>query len=76
MQRGSAAQKAGLRPNDLITGIDGQKVNSFEHLTKLLVDYRPAGGAKLTVIRQGQTLEVPVVFDRWGDQVPPGTSLL
>ena len=48
----SPARKAGLKSGDLITEIDGQKVESVEALSEMLV---PGREAQVTVLRRGDT---------------------
>lgn len=50
IQRGSIAQRIGLRPNDVIKSIDGRAVNSVEAVS------RAARGSGLTIIRGGRQL--------------------
>ena len=50
IQRGSMAQRIGLRPNDVIKSIDGRAVNSVEAVS------RAARGSELTIIRGGRSL--------------------
>ncbi len=57
---GSAAEKAGLRPGDVLLKVDGEKAASWE---SLLSKVRPGASLKLTVKRDGAeldlTLEIP-----------------
>ncbi len=70
---GSAADRAGLRglaisaagepiPGDIIIAVDGTEVNSFEDLRAALSQYKVGDTVKLTIIRQGETIEVPVTL--------------
>jgi hypothetical protein len=82
---GSAADKAGIKPGDIIAKLDGQEVKDFENLTSQISQHRPGDSVKLTVLRpnanQGMdTLELPVQFDQWGAnntqaQTIPGESV-
>ena len=50
---GSPAAEAGLRPQDLVTAMDSEKIESTGDLLGALRDYRPGDTANLTVIRGG-----------------------
>jgi hypothetical protein len=81
---GSAADKAGIKPGDIIAKLDGREIKDFENLTSQISKHRPGDTVKLTVLRpnanQGtDTLELPVQFDQWGAnstqaQTIPGES--
>jgi len=55
----SAASKAGLKPQDLITRIDGQDVNSFSQL-KTIVLASQDKELIIDVRRQGEILQLPI----------------
>jgi serine protease Do len=55
---GSAASKAGLKPGDVITKVNGVAVNSQNDLTMLVDQYRPGTKITLTVVRGTQTLTI------------------
>ncbi len=55
---GSAAAKAGLKPGDVITKVDGESVNSRNDLTMLVDQYQPGTKLTLTVVRGTQTLTI------------------
>jgi S1-C subfamily serine protease len=60
---GSPADKAGLRENDIITAIDGQVLDA-EHSLVSVVQRKAVGATvTLTILRQGETLEVPVTLE-------------
>jgi serine protease Do len=51
---GSPADKAGLKPKDIITSVNGTKVNDRHSLTSLLDQYTPSKTVKLSIIRGGK----------------------
>jgi regulator of sigma E protease len=57
LQDGLPAQKAGLKPGDIVTAIDGTAVKAFEDIPQLLKNAR--SGVKISVDRAGQ----PMVFE-------------
>jgi S1-C subfamily serine protease len=55
---GSAAQKAGLKPGDVVTHIDGQPVESWSGLVRTIIGRRPGDTITMKVLRGGKELEV------------------
>jgi len=53
---GSPADKAGLVGGDVITKINGQKIDANHSLTSILNQHQPGDEVTLTVLRNGQTL--------------------
>ena len=60
--KGSAADKAGLRKNDVIVSIDGQKITDASSVQAKVGSYHPGDKAVITYIRDGQQQETSVVF--------------
>ena len=57
---GSAAQFAGVLPNDVILEVDGKKMDAFEDLKKI-VDYSKVGDTlELSLLREGKIITLPV----------------
>jgi serine protease Do len=57
---GSPAQKAGLKEEDVIVGMDGEKIGSSTALLRLVALKRPESTVVLAVLRGGKPLEVKV----------------
>ena len=59
---GSAAEKAGVKPGDLVTAVDGQKIETFSDLQQAVWT---RGGEQLTIVidRQGTALSLQLVPD-------------
>ncbi len=57
---GSAAEKAGLRPNDVIVEMDGQKVQNFDQLRAIILRHAPGDRIKVKILRAKKTLELEV----------------
>ncbi|WP_369146355.1 trypsin-like peptidase domain-containing protein [Streptomyces sp. R44] len=53
---GGPAAKAGLRPGDVITKVDGQRVHSGEELIVKIRAHRPGDKLELTLTRNGKEL--------------------
>lgn len=52
---GSPADKAGLEERDIITAINGTKIDQTHSLTSLLNSHQPGDKVELTVLRDGKT---------------------
>ncbi len=62
VQNGSAAAKAGIRPGDVIVAFNGKEVGSSSELPPLVGAMAPGSRASLKVLRNGKSIEVPVVL--------------
>ena len=62
----SPAAKAGLKVNDIITHINGVAITSSSALTKYVNNTAIGDTIKLTVYRQGKTIDLPVTV---GEQI-------
>jgi len=62
---GSAAEKAGLQKNDIITAVDGTEVISMSALKKILKQHRAGDEITITYYRyqDGQTRSIKLVLD-------------
>ena len=56
----SPAERAGLRPYDVIVDVEGQPVGSNEELIRQIATRRPGSTARLQVIRDGEGHALPV----------------
>ena len=60
VNEGSPAQKGGLREEDVVLAIDGERVNSSTTLTRIIALKRPDATVALSVVRSGKSAEVKV----------------
>ncbi len=58
----SPAQKAGVQAGDVITAIDGQKVDSQHPLNEIIQGKKPGDTVQLTVQRARNSLTLPVTL--------------
>ncbi|MBA2531440.1 MAG: trypsin-like peptidase domain-containing protein [Nocardioidaceae bacterium] len=63
---GSAADKAGLKPGDVITQVDATLVSGSDGLVATIRGYRPGDEVTLTYQRDGDTRETEVTLDSDG----------
>jgi S1-C subfamily serine protease len=60
MLRDSASYDAGLRPGDVITAFNGEAIEEVSQLTRRVADARIGSTATLTVLRNGEEIEIRV----------------
>ncbi len=70
VNRGGPAARAGLRPGDLVTAINGERVESTRELIRDVSAVNPGGTARLHVRRGAQSLDVSVVVGRRPPEPP------
>lgn len=58
----SPATEAGMQPNDVITAIDGEKVENMEGLKRKLYDYQDGDKSEFTILRNGDELKLTVTL--------------
>ena len=68
VMKGSAAEKAGLKKNDVIVAIDGQKITDASSVQAKVGSYHPGDKAVIRYIRDGKELETTVVFQAAAQQ--------
>lgn len=59
---GSPAEKAGIKVDDVIVGIDGDAVGGAESLTGFVRERDADQPATITLVRDGKTVEIPVTL--------------
>jgi aminopeptidase YwaD len=62
VREGSAAQKAGLQADDVITRIGTMQIKNIYDLMASLGTYKPQDKADIVVLRQGKAVTMKVVF--------------
>ena len=60
---GGAADRAGVQPKDIITGIGDIQVTSMTSLTRALRSFKAGDTTTITVVRSGQTLTLTITLD-------------
>ncbi len=65
VQPGSAAEKAGLRPADVVIKADGKPVANFQALTRIIAEKLPGDKLKLVVRRQDKIIKLTATLGSW-----------
>ncbi len=65
VQPGSAAEKAGIRPLDIVVQADGKPVANFNDLTRIIAQKAPGDTLELVILRQGKHIKVKAVLGSW-----------
>ena len=60
--KGGAADKAGMKKDDVILSIDGTAVNSVSALQEKVNGYHPGDKATAQIIRDGKTIDIEIEF--------------
>jgi serine protease Do len=71
---GSPAEKAGLRPGDVIRSVDGRNVAQSSDLPPIIGTMAPGTRVELGVLRDGKSLKVPVVLAPLDDKLLAGNA--
>ncbi len=72
---GSGAEKAGIKPNDVIRQIDNVRINKFSDLTGYINTKRPGDEVMITLDRGGNEKEVRVKLIKRDSYVIPSIGL-
>jgi serine protease Do len=65
VRSGSAAEKAGVKRGDIITAINGEKIDDGNVLRNKVASTTPGSTMKLTVLRDGETHELTATLDEF-----------
>ena len=63
----SPAQKAGVRQEDLILAVDGEKIKNHNHLINTIADFKPGQQVALKILRGGKELRITVILGERGE---------
>ena len=62
--KGGPADKAGMRPGDILVAVEGKPVSDTTDMLNLIAQLTPGNRAKMTVMRKGQESTVDVVVGK------------
>ena len=68
--RGSPADRAGMRPGDILLSVQGKQVASTNDMMNLIADLPPGGKAQMTVMRKNRETTLDVTVGRRPRQTP------
>jgi len=68
--RGGPADRAGIRPGDILLSVDGKKVGSTNDMLNLIADLPPGGKSRMTVMRKNHHATLDVTVGRRPRQTP------
>ena len=71
---GAPAAQAGLQANDIITAVDGAEITGSNDLVQIVTAKKAGDTLKLSVYRQGQTLELTVTVAEQKQSALEGSS--
>jgi len=74
VQAGSAAEKAGVKRNDVITAINGEKIEDSNVLRNKVAGTPPGTEIKLTVLRDGSPTELNAVLEELNNEQAANTG--
>ena len=64
----SSADRAGLRPGDVIVKIDGKAVKAATEVREAILGKKPGDSVRITIIRSGATKTLTATLSRRGDR--------
>lgn len=67
LQAGSAAEKGGIQRGDVIRALNGTAINDASDLPPLVGAMAPGTRVRLSVYREGKTVEIPVTLTELAD---------
>ena len=67
--KNSPASEAGLQPNDVITAIDGHKIEDMDDLKRRLYNYRDGDKSEFTILRNGEEQNIVLTLKNRPDGI-------
>ena len=64
VHEGGGAKAAGIKPNDIITHVNGQRVLNFNEMKNVLESFITGDTVSVTVFREGETIEFSVTLSQ------------
>jgi serine protease DegQ len=62
--KGGPADKAGIRPGDILVAVEGKPVTDTSDMLNLIADLKPGNKARMTVLRKSQESTIDVVIGK------------
>lgn len=73
VQSGSAAEKAGIQPGDVIRTVNGTTINEASEIPLMIGAMLPGTRVQVGVFRDGKTIEIPMTLTALKDNSQAGT---
>ena len=70
VEPGGPADRAGVKPGDIITRFGGKPVDAATDLPRMVGETKPGSRTTVTVWRKGQTATLPIVVEETSDKSP------
>jgi len=67
VKQGSPAEQEGLKKGDIVTAIDGEKLNPVNELDQVVNNFAPGAKITLAVLRDGKEQNIPVTLGKFGE---------
>ncbi len=67
---GSAAEKGGIQPDDVIIEVNGHKIDQFNDLRAHIALYEGGDQLNLTIVRNGKKVAIDVILGDYADAPP------
>ncbi|HHW70863.1 MAG TPA: PDZ domain-containing protein [Clostridiales bacterium] len=61
------AHKAGIIPGDVIIGLDGKEVKTFDELSEIIKEHKVGDVVKIKIWRDGEELTIPIKLEQMQD---------
>ena len=74
VEKGGAAEKAGIQPKDIVIGLDHHEVGNVTVLTRALRNYKAGDTATVKLIRSGKEMTLEITFDERPQQTEEPAS--
>ncbi len=68
VQKGGPAEKAGIKPGDIIVAVNGKEVETVNDLQRLIMRNPPGTEITITVIRNGKKIDIKVKTASWEEE--------
>ena len=73
VEKGGAADRAGIQPKDIVTALDEHEVGNVTELTRALRNYKAGDTATVTLVRSGREMTLSITFDERPQQAEDNT---
>jgi serine protease Do len=64
VEKGSAAEKAGIKPGDVITEVDGKHIQGMHELPLIISNHHPGDKVNITLVRDGKAITKLIAVEK------------